>query len=44
MLPFCLDSDTMEILLFPSLFAPKISSLLEAFARILSLCPHRVFS
>ena len=44
MLPFCLDSDIMEILSLPSLFAPKISSVLEAFALILSLCPLHEFS
>ena len=44
MLPFCLDSDIMEILSLLSLFAPKISSVLEAFALILSLCPLHEFS
>ena len=44
MLPFCLDSDIMEILSLLFLFAPKISSVLEAFALILSLCPLHEFS
>ena len=38
------DSDIMEILSLLSLFAPKISSVLEAFALILSLCPLHEFS